>query len=401
MAFNLGSTLGLLPPHLKAFLTHAARHSPYYREQDWAKNLLAGLPIRLADIPVTTKSEVAAQLDRFVAESIPPETTIIKSHTSGTTGLALEMCKSQQHYDINRSENIRLLKDWNLASYNVAVVNLIPKKGKEPGTVDVIPWPNGRTVHRFYSNSVDQLSEFVLKLKPSHVHARPSMLEPMLQSGKDFTFLKLVETSLEPTPQSLKDLIGKIPGCRNLDTYGSVEAAMISMSCPKCGVHHVARATNTVEVRKEDGSSAGENETGRLLVTVHSNPVMPLIRYDTGDHVRVTYTSMCEPGQLSIVEIKGRERNLFIAPNGERIWPYVSPVTTAALGIKQLKLVQSAVDCIEVHYDMMTGAENVSQADLQNLIDWEVAAGFRVVPVRTSVFPLAASGKYLKHERLF
>jgi phenylacetate-CoA ligase len=401
MALNLNSTLGLPPPYLKAFLIHAARNSPYYREQDWAKNLLAGLPVRLTDIPETTKADVAAQPEAFLAENIPPETSIIKSHTSGTTGLALEISKSQQHYDINRSENIRLLNDWNIASYRLAVVNMIPKKGKEPGTVEVIPWPNGRTVHRLYSNSVEQLTDFVLKLRPSHVHARPSLLEPMLQSGHDFTFLKLVETSLEPTPQSLKDLVAKLPGCRNLDTYGSVEAAMISMGCPHCGFHHVARATNTVEVVKDDGRNAGESETGRLLVTVHSNPVMPLIRYDTGDHVRVTFASPCEPGQLSIREIMGRERNLFIAPNGERIWPYVNPVTTTAMGIRQLKLVQTSADTIEVRYDTLAGVEHVPLDDLQKLIDWELAPGFQIVPIKTSNFPLAASGKYLKHERLF
>ncbi len=401
MALNLNSSLGLPPPHIKAFLYHAARHSPYYREQDWAKNLLAGLPIRMEDIPLTRKPEVAVHPERFYAENIPANTSIIKTHTSGTTGLPIHIWKCQQHYDVNLVENMRLLQPWNLASHQLVVVNLIPKGGKPSGTVDVIRRPNGKVVHRLYSNSIDQLAGVVLNLRPSHVHSRPSMLEPMLKEFGDFSFLRLIETSFEPIPKILKDLIAQIDGCRNLDAYGSVESAMMATTCRHCGVHHLARATNTVEVLKEDGTAAGEGEIGRVIVTVHTNPVMPLIRYDTGDHVRATYASPCEPGRLSILEIMGRERTLFKTASGRFLWPDILPGSMSALGVRRLKLYQTAPDCIEVHYDPIAKDATIAQPVLQDLIDKEVAPGFRVVPVKTSHFPLAASGKYLKHERLF
>jgi phenylacetate-CoA ligase len=401
MVHHLNSPLGLPLPHIKSFLIHAANHSPYYRKQDWAINLLAGLPIRLQDIEITQKSLVQQDPQAFRSEFDPPSAgTADVKHTSGSTGIPLVIAKSASHFAINHQENQRLLSPWNLGEHRISVSNMPLESGKVSGEVENASPAASNSRFTIYTNSVEELASFILARRPSYVFLRPSMAVAMLQEPRDFSFLRLLHTTFETAGPELGPLVRKLGNCRHLDYYGSVETGLIGVTCHACGNYHLAERNCLFEVLNDAGKSAGEGETGRLVATVFSNPATPLIRYDLGDIVKATYASPCTPGKLAFTSVLGRERMMFIAENGQRIWPVLLASSVMELGIKRFKMVQTSSREIEFRYETFVSGHVVTQEQLQHLVDSEMAPLFKIIPKPTNDFPRTPSGKYLIHERL-
>ncbi|MEO6608370.1 MAG: hypothetical protein ABIN69_07860 [Aestuariivirga sp.] len=400
MKSQLGA-FGLLPPHLKAFIAHAARHSPYYREQDWAKNFLAGLPIRLEDIPITSKSTVLENPAAFRSDFDPPQAgpAHIK-HTSGSTGAALEMAKSSMHFEINQFENQRLLRPWNLQQYKIFVECRPPSETHPSGTMESAVTPQGQRRIVIYTSTVADIASHVNANRADYVLARPSQMLAMLEDGDDYSFLRLIKTSTEAVPDELRRAINRLPNCRHLDLYGAVETALIACNCPNCGNYHLARANSHIEILNDSDQPAKPGELGRIVATVFTNLSTPLIRYELGDWVRFTTSTRCEPGQVALERIYGRDRMIFRLPNGGNILPALDSEAMIKLGIKRFKLVQTSLDEIEFRYRTLSGVDDLDQEKMRQQIATDMSPLFKVKLVMVSDFPLAASGKYLMHERL-
>jgi phenylacetate-CoA ligase len=401
MALNFSASLGLPPPHIKAFLLHAARHSPYYRDQDWAKNLLAGLPIRLQDIPVTPKSIVQQNPNAFRSEFDPPQAGSAQlKHTSGSTGTSLTIAKSALHFEINNRENERLMAPWNPQQYPVAAHYRLVDDKHPIGTVDHFVSPKGIQQSNLYGASTHQIGTLLREKRVPYFTGSPNMALSILQDGNDYNFLRLVKTLMEAVPDQLRQAIKNLPDCRHVDLYGSVETALIGCTCPKCGFYHLAHANSLVEILNDNDEPAEEGALGRVVVTVFSNPATPLIRYDLGDIVRHSTKSLCAPGQVSLVQIYGREKMLFHLPGGGSSLPLLDSANIEALGVKRFKMVQTALDTIEFRYQMVEPQASLDVAGLEAVIARDMSPQFKVNPVAVTEFPLAPSGKYIMHERL-
>ena len=392
--------LGIPDPHILAFLRHAAQHSPYYREFDWAKNLLAGLPIRLHDIPVTDKIDLRKNTSAFRSDFDPPALgRVMTKYTSGSTGTQTEISKNEFHYAVNARENARLIAGWRLDDHKVSVIKEPPSKDFATGTTAIRHLRSGRVVHRIYTNSIAELDQFIKLHQPSHVLTTPSMMSELLDKPLEFGFLRLAETTYEAVPPDFASKIARLDGCSHLDIYGAVETAMLATKCVVCGKYHLAKSSNHLEILTEDGRNAGEGELGRVVVTVFSNYAMPLIRYDLGDYARLTKLSPCTPGEISLVEIVGREIMMFITSDGKKVWPFIDAGTIERLGIKRYKLIQISPLDVEFHYQMREDGKTLSKDILQNVADLELSGNFNILPMLTDQFPRTQSGKYLMHER--
>lgn len=398
---SLNSALGLPPPHIKAFLIHAARHSPYYREQDWAKNLLAGLPIRLQDIPVTAKSTVQENPQAFRSEFDPPQAGPVHiKHTSGSTGVALAVAKSSSHFHVNQLENQRLLAPWKVEGYR-REVEYRPQDQTHPvGTIETKVTPSGKECFAIYTRSASDVAKLVREKRPDMLAARPSQILSMLEDGNDYGFLKLIRTTTEAIPDELRTAVQELPHCLHLDLYGAVETGLIAANCPVCGNYHLAHANLLLEILDDSNEPAKPGTLGRVVATVFSNPAMPLIRYDLGDLVRLAEPGSCARGEITLEKIYGRERMVFRLPAGGNVLPAMDPEAVMSLGIRRFKMLQTAIDKLEFLYQMKAGAGELDQDRLRRQIAKDLSPLFKVKAVAVSEFPLAPSGKYLMHERL-
>jgi phenylacetate-coenzyme A ligase PaaK-like adenylate-forming protein len=390
-----------LPPQLIGFLHHAAVHSPHYASTAWAKRMVAGNATRFSEIAVTLKKTVLANPSAFISRFNPPDfgKPVLK-HTSGSTGHALAVYKAEGHFRVNAMENTRLLAGWNIEKIPVRVTYMEPDDDHSSGTIETAEATNGTIDHLVFTRSADKIAKVVLETKAQFLAARPSQIEAMLDSGNDFSNLQLVKTSTEAVSDQLFAQIKLLPHCKIVDLYGSVETGLIAASCPRCGLYHLADRNVLVEVLRDDDVPAQASELGRVVATVFSNPAMPLVRYDLGDMVRYTTSSLCQPGRMSFTRIYGRERMMFVLPNGERILPALSASEVLALGIKRFKMVQTNASQIELRYMGFEAGLKLDAVAVQNMIDRELSPQFFATAVEVTEFPLAPSGKYLMHERL-
>jgi phenylacetate-CoA ligase len=383
-------------------LNHAARHSPYYREQDWAARLRAGQAIRISDIPITGKSAVRGDAARFYCDVIPPgDGPVQTKHTSGSTGEPLHIRKTRRAFSINDLENARLREGWDLEAHLSVAFVKNPQDDRPTGTEKEQTLENGGRMWTLHTVDTRQAFEHLRRTAATAVVIFPSVLLGALECAAEASVplpLRLALTFSEVVPDELRELVRAIPGCRLADQYGCVEAGLIAVQCPLCDAYHPAGRHLLLELITDEGRPAGPGEMGRVIVTPFFNRAMPLVRYETGDYALVAEQGGCPRAPVSLARILGRRQNLFRLPDGRRIMPRLPSRIADRLALRRFKLFQRTPSELEFHYVPLDPRGEVAATAVQAYVDMYMAPGFTVRCVKVSEIPRAASGKYLMHE---
>ncbi|MGE0006294.1 MAG: AMP-binding protein [Parvibaculaceae bacterium] len=388
---------------LAAMLAHAAAHSPFYRELAWAKSVRGGATIALKNIPVTRKSQLRDQTERFFCPDVPPSEGRVKTKlTSGSTGEPMAVRVTERSSRINSLEDERLCRGWGFEGHaSVALV-------KNPSTEN-LPGTMVETLHKtgflrvLYTADSREAFDLVRKAGATLLYTRPHMalgiLEHAAEAGVKLP-LQLISTISEVIPDQLRSMVGELPGCRMVDKYGSEETGIIAVQCSSCGAYHPTERQMIVEILDEGDRPVRPGKTGRVVVTPLFNRAMPLVRYEIGDYAVVARAPTCIHASLSLAQICGRERNLFKMPDGRRIFPGLDPKPFLDLGLRHFRLLQRSLTDIELQYVPKDPAFELPQERGQELIDKYMVRGFRISCRKLSELPRARSGKFLMHESL-
>ena len=300
-----------LPAALSAMLSDAAAHSPYYRDQEWAKRLRSGLMIDFHEIPITGKRLVREDAERFFSSHVAPsEGKVIARHTSGSTGEPILIRKTQRHFQINVAENRRLMQGWDLASHRRVAEIEFPDEDHPVGKLERQSLKNGAEKWKLATLDGPAAFDLFRRTSATLALAFPSIMQAALQQLAESAqplSLRLVWTVSEVVSDELRRLVGQIPGCRLVDAYGCVEAGLIAAQCPLCDAYHPADRHLVLELVGEDGRPAGPGQMGRVVVTPLFNRAMPLIRYETGDYAVAGEASGCPRLARAIRRVIGRE----------------------------------------------------------------------------------------------
>lgn len=158
-------------------------------------------------------------------------------------------------------------------------------------------------------------------LEPTIVQGYPSALRLLAfeVSSKNLStpFVSTVFTDSEMLTPDTRAIIQNAFDAPVLDVYGSFETDNIAYQCAPASDYHVAIDSVIHEVLGD--GPAGPAGEGSLVVTVLNNLVMPFIRYDVGDRVKVVRTP-CNCGRtFPLIQIAaGRSDDLVVAPDGQR-----------------------------------------------------------------------------------
>jgi len=383
--------------------TFAARHSPFYARQEWARRLPAGSRPDQSEIPFLTKSDILdsgpAMVAAVRAQGHERQFTV---HTSGSTGVPLEILKSVRQHHIENSENGPLKASWRLWSYASQLWVVPPTREHPFGECLTDDLPH-RLGYSLYGLDAQLLANTIQDTQVKVVHTWPSiargLIELCLAEQRELS-IELLSTRAEVLSPDLRTLATQTLGCPVLDVYGCQEAGVLAVECGDCGRYHTADRSALVEVVLEDGSPAGPGQTGRVIVTPLHSYAMPMLRYEPGDIAVVAEPGGCDGGRISFDSVLGREKHLFIAPDGRRFAPMVSADRIGRLPLRQYKLIQLDSDTIEVQY-VPRADRVVDEEALRNLVTDSIPAEFRVKCRSVPVIPPSASGKYIMHERLF
>jgi phenylacetate-coenzyme A ligase PaaK-like adenylate-forming protein len=118
-------------------------------------------------------------------------------------------------------------------------------------------------------------------------------------------------------------------GARVIDWYSLTETGPIAASVPGEPGHEVLSHDVFVEALSDDGTRVADGAIGELAVTCGRNPLLPLVRYRTGDHGRVVRAAR-QDGTVAarILDLDGRRPVVYRDADGR---PVASVDLTRAL----------------------------------------------------------------------
>ena len=131
--------------------------------------------------------------------------------------------------------------------------------------------------------------------------ARAQGLDP----GRDFPALRALFVGGEPLGEVRRRRISQIWNVPVIQEYGSTETGSLAGECPR-GHMHLWADRMLFEVRDPRTGQTSPQGTGSLVVTPLFHAAMPLVRYDLGDHVEVSYDDCPCGWVLPTVRVAGR-----------------------------------------------------------------------------------------------
>ncbi|MCW5953198.1 MAG: AMP-binding protein [Propionibacteriaceae bacterium] len=302
-------TEGWLTEHLAV-----ARRLPAYRR-------LTGLDT-LADFPVISRADLA----KDVAAYVPLDadfSRLIHGSSSGSTGAALmipddieEVARSfHLLVDLVRAEGI----DWQPDPARMALVNLVMQhqaftyasviSGFEQASMARInltetdwPYPGARR-------------DFLLAQNPQVITGDPSTLAELLASDLVGVVRPLALFSgamALSAPLRAKLVVGF--GCPVFDLYGLHDTRPIAVRTDD-GPFRILPRRLQVEILDDQGHPVPEGELGEIVVTAGENPLLPLVRYRTGDYARLVE----HDGHPALADLEGRAHVRFRAADGSLV----------------------------------------------------------------------------------
>jgi phenylacetate-CoA ligase len=142
-----------------------------------------------------------------------------------------------------------------------------------------------------------------------------------------------------------------------------------------------------------DGREVMAGEEGEIVATGFINPIMPLIRYSTGDSA-VKGDGRCECGRAfpTIQRIEGRLDDVVVTPEGRRVGR-LDPIFKSVTSLYETRIVQDAPDHIRVE-TVLRGPLAPSDRDelLRGLRD-RLGSSMRVDFVEVESLPRTRGGK--------
>jgi len=343
---------------LGRLLTRACCRAPYYRR--------AGLDpsIPLSDWPLLDKQVLRTRASEFLADDLQPDALPIE-RTSGTTGTPLKLWRSRRttraRYALYEARHrhwygVKRADRWAMVAGQMVTAQ---------SSVRPPYWVWNASMRQLYVSSYhlapDQAAASVREIARRgcrYAWGFPSSLEALARTVLENEIacpLDAVVTHAEPLSACARRLISQAFQCPVYETYGMVELAAAAGEC-EAGALHLFPEFGIAEVLGDDGVVRTHGE-GELVATGLLDLDMPLVRYRTGDRVRISRSpAPCRCGRtLPILDaVEGRTDDILVALDGRPVGR-LDVVFKGELGIREAQIVQVAQDEILLRVAPTTG----------------------------------------------
>jgi phenylacetate-CoA ligase len=243
--------------------------------------------------------------------------------------------------------------------------------------------------------TIDDYVERLRAFQPEVIDAYPSSIEPIARRlrelGTPTIRPRAVVTSSETLFPAVRETIEKAFGCQVFDYYGAAEMAALVTQCER-GTYHVNPEFGIVEILR-DGEPARPGDEGEIVATGFINPLMPLIRYRTGD-LAVAGDGGCACGRSfpTLGRIVGRLDDIIVTPGGRRVGR-LDPIFKAVTSLAETRIVQDADDHVTVEVVLGDVLPELERVTLLRELANRLGPAMRIDLVAVPHIPRSASGK--------
>lgn len=346
---------------LNALLRVALAHSPWHAERLRTAGLAEAVSdgaMRLTDLsrlPTMNKRDARDNVERLVWRGVPGG--VFKYTTGGSSGepLIFYFGRSRQAADaagrlrarrwwgvqpgerevylwgapveLNRTDRIKTLRDRLVNQLLLNAFEMSPARMDE--YLDAIGDWNPKAIYGYASS---------LALLAAHAGSRGRRLR--------LPALRVVSSTGEPLFPHQRELIERVFGVPVSVEYGARDAGLMALESPDGTLLQMSE-THLIEVLDDAGNPV---EEGEAVITSLVSEAQPFIRYRTGDVVRRSLKA--DPGGrgLDVLDaVVGRQTDFVVAADGRIMHALALIYVLRAIpGVAQFKLIQHAVDRLEV-----------------------------------------------------
>ncbi len=387
---------------LARLLHRAATRVPYYRDL-WQARRRNGDQRSwelLENWPVLTKEPLREHPSAFLADDCNPSRMFL-TQTSGSTGTPLRIWQSRETVRAWYALFEARWRGWYGLSRNDrwAILGgqlVTPVAQRTPPF-----WVHNRALNQLYlsafhlapdfiSHYVRALRQFEARYLWGYSSSLYTLAQEYVRQGLSGLNFEVVITNAEPLFAHQRETIERAFGCPVRETYGMSEMAAAASECDSGNLHYWSDA-GVVEVEEP-----GEAPEGSLLATALINQDMPLIRYRTGDRVRLAPAEIPCPCGRTLPRfdgIDGRIDDTLVTPDGRRIGR-LDPVFKADLRIREAQIIQTDLDRVEVLVVPAAGFSLANEQDLRRRLQAILGAEFRLAIRQTEEIPRGPNGKF-------
>lgn len=356
---------------LEKVVTHAASTVPFYKDRLRGVSSAAGTALtadRWRSVPVLSRSEAQEAGEALWSTAVPADHgQTVTMQTSGSTGrpLATLTTGTAQHF-----WRVLTLRDhlWHGRNANLkhAAIREFPESQRPPPEGAVLPnWGppssgvlrTGPAAMLHIDRTISQQAEWLVRQAPGYLLTYPSNVLALAEyfSRENIGLPGLVEvrTFGEVLDEKVRAACRSTWGVPVVDMYSVQEAGYIGLQCPDNEGYHVQSENLVVEVLDDDGAPCEPGVSGRVVVSTLHNFATPLLRYEVGDFAELGPPCSCGRGLPVISRVLGRARNMFVRPDGDRIWPSLGDAASVQRAgpfprVLQYQVIQRAVDAVEM-----------------------------------------------------
>lgn len=300
--------------HLNKQLTILSQSNPFYRDKIFASGLrlpIVDLQAYLRQFPFTNKTEIERDQQKYPPYgsnfTYPVARYCRYSQTSGSTGKPLRWLDTEESWQwmVENWKRVFAAADVTAKDSVFFAFSFGPFLGfwvafdaaRQIGCL-CIPGGAMNSVARLHSLIENKAS--VLCCTPTYaLHLANVAHAQNIDLSK--ASVRAIIAAGEPgasIPASRARLQELWPGARIYDHHGMTEIGPASYECPKRpGVLHIIEPEFIAEViAQESGEPVGHGGTGELVLTNLGRVASPLLRYRTGDIVKLAEKEVCECG---------------------------------------------------------------------------------------------------------
>jgi phenylacetate-CoA ligase len=304
----------------------AAAQAPLYRERFEARGLepakFESLE-QLRDYPLLTKQDLLEHRDALTNPRFP-ESQRLYITTGGSSGVPVGF---YLHKGVSRpKEQAYLEAQWGRrgwrAGHRTAVIRGMVTSSTADGRISSYDATRNWLILSSYHLTDVRAPEYLAalnKFRPQHLHAYPSaalMLARWMEAeGKAFDFpLTSLLCGSEKLTAEAQAYLERIFGARVLHWYGHSERVILAAQGRTSDHLYFWPTYGFAELGEEDAEGHRE-----IIGTSFHNQVMPLVRYRTGDFVKVAESPHREFPGLEVSAVVGRDYEFLVSGTGRRI----------------------------------------------------------------------------------